>query len=125
MLAVAGYLTTEAGIRLPGDIDLAGTKFADMPGGFDALSAIPSAGLWQIFLYIGFLDLTFMRSIEGTGNEFVGDFRNGYIDFGWDTFSDDTKRKKRSIELNNGRAAQMGILALMVHEQLGVSILPK
>ncbi len=27
--------------------------------------------------------------------------------------------KKRAIELNNGRAAQMGILGLMVHEKLG------
>jgi hypothetical protein len=32
--------------------------------------------------------------------------------------------RKRSIELNNGRAAQMGILGLMTHEALGVSILP-
>jgi hypothetical protein len=31
---------------------------------------------------------------------------------------------KRAIELNQGRAAQMGILALMVHEQLGVSLIP-
>ena len=37
---------------------------------------------------------------------------------GWDTFSDETKLRKRAIELNNGRAAQMGILALMVHEKL-------
>ena len=55
---------------------------------------------------------------------FPGDFRNGYIDFGWDKLSPEEQRKKRSIELNNGRAAQMGILALMVHEQLGVSIWP-
>jgi hypothetical protein len=27
--------------------------------------------------------------------------------------------KKRAIELNNGRAAQMGILGIMVHEKLG------
>jgi len=27
--------------------------------------------------------------------------------------------EKRAVELNNGRAAQMGILGLMVHEQLG------
>ena len=34
---------------------------------------------------------------------------------GWDQ---DTINKKLAIELNNGRAAQMGILALMVHEKL-------
>ena len=54
----------------------------------------------------------------------TGDLRNNYIDFGWDTFDDATKLRKRTIELNNGRAAMMGILALMVHEQIGVSILP-
>ena len=31
---------------------------------------------------------------------------------------------KRDVELNQGRAAQTGILALMVHEQLGVSRIP-
>mmetsp|Transcript_21565 Transcript_21565/g.74251 ORF Transcript_21565/g.74251 Transcript_21565/m.74251 type:complete len:150 (+) Transcript_21565:3-452(+) len=36
------------------------------------------------------------------------------------------ERKARGLksELLNGRAAQMGILALMVHEQLGVSLWP-
>ena len=34
---------------------------------------------------------------------------------GWD---EATIAKKQAIELNNGRAAQMGILALMVHEKL-------
>jgi hypothetical protein len=29
------------------------------------------------------------------------------------------------VELNQGRAAMMGILALMVHEQLGVSLIPE
>lgn len=53
-----------------------------------------------------------------------GDLRNNYFDLGWDTFDESTKLRKRTIELNNGRAAMMGILALMVHEQLGVSILP-
>ena len=47
---------------------------------------------------------------------FVGDLSIGYIVFGWDTFSEEEKLSKRAIELNNGRAAQMGSLGLMVHE---------
>lgn len=124
MLAVAGYLTTAAGIRLPGDINYAGLKFADIPPGFAALSAVPKAGITQIFIFIFFLEMV-MRDIKGTG-EFIGDFRNDLIDFGWDNFDEATKLKKRAIELNNGRAAQMGIFGLMVHEQLGnlKSIIP-
>ena len=38
--------------------------------------------------------------------------------FGWNTFDEETKLNKRAIELNQGRAAMMGILALMVHEKL-------
>jgi hypothetical protein len=41
-----------------------------------------------------------------------------------DKLDPETQMKKRAIELNQGRAAQMGLLALMVHEKLGVSILP-
>ncbi len=37
----------------------------------------------------------------------------------WDTFDAETQLSKRAIELNNGRAAQLGILGLMVHEKLG------
>jgi hypothetical protein len=122
MLAMAGYLTTAAGFRLPGNIDFAGDSFASIPAGFPALSAMPQSGLIQIIAFIGLLEVGVMKDI--TGGEFVGDFRNNYIDFGWDTFDAETKLQKRAIELNNGRAAQMGILALMVHEQLGVNILP-
>ena len=124
MLAVVGYLVTAAGVRLSGDIDLAGDKFADIPAGFAALDAIPQAGLAQIIAFIGFLELFVMKDVAGVA-EFPGDFRNGALDFGWDTFSPETKLKKRAIELNQGRAAQMGILALMVHEKLGVSLLPE
>jgi len=51
--------------------------------------------------------------------EFPGDFRNGALDFGWDKQSDAWKTKKRAIEMNNGRAAMMGILALMIHDSIG------
>lgn len=122
MLAVVGYLVTKAGIRLPGDISYDGTKFTDIPDGFAALDAMPSFGLTQIAFFIGILEVAIMR--DNVGGEFVGDFRNNYIDFGWDKLDANTQFKKRAVELNQGRAAQMGILALMVHEKLGVSILP-
>ena len=123
MLAVVGYIYTYAGARIPGDIDLSGTSFEDIPAGLAALGAIPALGLIQTVGFIGFLEMFVMKDVNGTG-EFPGDFRNGYIDFGWDRFDDETKLQKRTIELNQGRAAMMGILGLMVHEVLGYSLLP-
>jgi len=116
-LAFLGQIVTRNGIHLPGDIDTAGTAFNSIPDGWAAVGALPQAGLLQIVGFVGFLELFVMKDI--TGGEFVGDFRNEALDFGWDTFDEETKLSKRAIELNNGRAAMMGILGLMVHEQLG------
>ena len=123
MLAVVGYLVQEAGVRLPGDIDYSGTSFASIPNGFAAFKAIPAGGLVQLLFFVGVLESSVMRDLTGEA-EFVGDFRNGAIDYGWETFDEETQFKKRAIELNQGRAAMMGILGLMVHEQLGVPLLP-
>ena len=120
-LAFLGQIVTRNGIHLPGPIDMAGDSFDSYPNGIAAITgpdAIPTAGLVQIIAFVGILETAVMRDIEGTGNEFVGDFRNGYIDFGWDDFDEEEKLSKRAIELNNGRAAQMGILGLMVHEKI-------
>jgi hypothetical protein len=122
MLGVVGYLVNAAGIYLPGDIDMSGTKFSDLGYGWDASTAVPVAGALQVFAFVGFLELAVMKDI--TGGEFVGDFRNDAFDLGWDTFDADTQMTKRAVELNQGRAAQMGMLALMVHDKLGVSLLP-
>ena len=120
MLGMLGHIVTTSGIRLPGDINYAGTSFASIKTGIAGLADVPVAGLAQIVAFVGFLELVVMKdSANGAApGEFPGDFRNGYIDFGWDNFSEDTKNFKRGLELNNGRAAQMGILALMVHEEL-------
>ena len=115
MLAVVGYLTTAAGVRLPG--------MESMKGGFECLDLkdVPFEvrGTLPLTLgCIGFMEM-FMRDFTGTG-EFPGDYRNaGTNDYGWNRFDDATKLKKRAIELNNGRAAMMGILGIMVHEQMG------
>ena len=121
MLAFLGQITTRAGIHLPGSINYAGDSFDSFPNGVAALigpDSIPTAGLVQIITLIGLLEIGFMKDVPGAGNEFVGDFRNGYIDFGWDTFSEEEKLFKRGVELNNGRAAMLGILGLMVHEEI-------
>uniref|UniRef100_A0A7S0CLL9 Plastid light harvesting protein n=1 Tax=Proboscia inermis TaxID=420281 RepID=A0A7S0CLL9_9STRA len=120
-LAFLGNIVTRAGVKLPGDIDYHGTSFESIPNGYAALNAIPGGGLIQIVALVGFLELFIMKDVTGEA-EFPGDFRNGYLDYGWDKLSAEQKLSKRAIELNNGRAAMFGILGLMVHEQLGGSL---
>jgi Chlorophyll A-B binding protein len=121
MLAVVGYLVTYAGIRFPGA--------EDIPSGFAALSALPSGVVVQMAFTLGVME-AFNRDASDIWDvkkgDFPGDFRNGFIDFGWDKQTDAWKKNKRAIELNQGRAAQMGIFGLMVHDQLGnvADILP-
>lgn len=108
MLAVVGYLTTTAGVRAPG--------MDSMPAGFGALDksnwdSLAADNMAGTVIFIGLLEL-FMKDHYGLA-EFPGDYRNGSFDFGWDSFDEATKQRKRAIELNNGRAAQMGILGLM------------
>merc|ERR1711935_1017054 len=120
-LAFLGQITTRAGIHLGGNIDYSGDSFDSFPNGVAALigpDSIPTAGLVQLISFVGLLEIAVMRDVPDAGNEFVGDFRNGYLDFGWDTFSDEEKAFKRGVELNNGRAAMCGILGLMVHEEI-------
>ena len=122
-LAFLGQIVTRNGIHLSGSINTAGDSFDSFPNGIAAVigpNAIPTEGLLQIVAFVGFLELFVMKD-EANGaepGEFPGDLRNGGIDFGWDNFDEEEQLSKRAIELNNGRAAMLGILGLMVHEQL-------
>lgn len=121
MLAFLGNIIPRAGLHIPGSLDLEGDAFESYPNGLAALfgpDSIPTDGKLQLLFFVGFLELFIMKDVTGDG-AFPGDFRNGFLDFGWDSFDEQTKLSKRGIELNNGRAAMMGILGLMVHEQLG------
>jgi len=113
-LAFLGHVTTSNGWHLPGNL-ATGLKFSDVEPGLAAFKNLPPLGTFQIILFVGWLEVFVMRDVTGEA-EFVGDFRNGFIDFGWDKFTPEQKESKRAIELNNGRAAQMGILGLMMHE---------
>ena len=122
MLAVVGYLTTAAGIRFPGA--------EDIPDGLASWQALLDSrdGQNVLIQMLAFFTVAEIinRDADWLDNEaeFVGDYRNGALDFGWDKLDEKTKLRKRSIELNNGRAAMMGIWGLVTHEMMGVSILP-
>jgi hypothetical protein len=114
MLAVLGHLTTTAGVHLPGEIAY-GVPFSSIDNGLAGLfgeHAVPQQGLCQLIIFIGAIDLGFTNYAKPEVEAFcVGKMEEA----GW---SEQKQNAKRAIELNNGRAAQMGILALMVHEKL-------
>ena len=122
MLAVTGYLVTYAGVRFPGA--------GDIPSRFTALDNLPGMVWAQMIATWAMMEAANQdqykapwgmnqNTLGDSPAEFMGDFRNGALDFGRSKLSDAKKMKKRAIKLNNGRAAQMGILGLMVHEKLG------
>ena len=111
LLAFAPFLTTRI-VRFPGDIDLEGHKFADLPSGQAGFFTIPALGLLQIFLSVGWWELKGWKQVPGST---PGDFG---IPFLANIKTESEKQRYLAAELNNGRAAQMGLLAMLVHEGL-------
>ena len=108
-MTAATIIIQIAGVRLPG--------LEDVPTGFAAWENLPNDVVGQMGMALLVME---MANTDVTGNgEFPGDFRNGVLDYGWDEQTDEWKKNKRTIELQNGRAAMMGILGLMVHESMG------
>merc|ERR1712241_768457 len=63
MLATMGYMTPEITGKFPGYLSPSqGLKFEDIPNGLGALSKVPAAGWFQIFLYAAFCEVSTMRS---------------------------------------------------------------
>mmetsp|Transcript_4317 Transcript_4317/g.6207 ORF Transcript_4317/g.6207 Transcript_4317/m.6207 type:complete len:206 (+) Transcript_4317:53-670(+) len=122
MLAVTGYLTTAAGIRFPGA--------ENIPDGFASFKALSETDDGNNVLLQMLATTAVLTILNGEKSNpdyeplFVGDYSNGTPIKGWSKMSAETQLRKRNIEINQGRAAMMGITGLMVHEALGVSILP-
>jgi Chlorophyll A-B binding protein len=98
-LAVIGYVAAEV-FRWPGEI-APGLKFADIPNGVAALTAIPSLGWAQMFFFIGAVDYY----------GFLGDF-----DSGKPALAPAELEKRQLNELQHGRLAMLAILELLRHD---------
>ena len=106
-LAILGHLVTTAGYRLPTSLT-PGYDLSKVKAGLAALTDLPAEAIFGTLLTVAL--------IEGGYAARKDEIEAAQIKAsGWDQ---ETLDRKLAIELNNGRAAQAGILGLIVHEKL-------
>jgi hypothetical protein len=109
MAAITGVLVHNADIEFPGYLSKsADLKFSDVPNGFKGIFAVPPAGLLQILLFFGLVELAWWPA-----NNYSGDYGCGF--FGA-TYEGEEKVKKLNAEMANGRLAMLGIAGAMFGE---------
>jgi len=130
MMAFIGMLVQELGWTFPGSLDAAGTvPFNEVMKdgmGFPALANIPAAGLVQIVLFAGLAEGAAMPSSEYTGGpqDLPGGFDGAppFIPGGYPFMTQiedpEERDRKLNIEIQNGRAAMLGVTGCMIHSCL-------
>merc|ERR1719296_415190 len=124
MAACLHVFLTEAGVRWPGYLSFAeDIKFSDMPGGTIASwAALPNLAWLQIVLVIALLDNSVVAQDPDKAPGDIGDGTYCAPAKLWVRYEDKPgfsgKEFKLNAERNNGRAAMMGILGMLIHESL-------
>ena len=110
MAAVVGNIVHNNHIVFDGYISKSeNLKFSDIPTGVDGIRAVPTAGLLQILVFFALVELAWMPA-----SKYDGDYGVGW--FGDDIKDPEEKVRKLNVEMNNGRAAMLGIFGSMVAE---------
>ena len=131
MMAFLGMMVQELGWHWNGTIDLAGempfANILDDGMGFPALANIPFFGWVQIIMFCGIAETIAMPQFlnyTGGPQNLPGGFdgSNGFIPGGYPfvmQIEDEEERdRKLNIELQNGRAAMLGVTGAMMHSCL-------
>lgn len=137
MFAFVGYLATANGAHFDWAMQLDGTKFPDTTNPPEAWDAIPDGGKLQIFGFIGFLE--FWREVNSEKHYMRGGKPGDFPDFDskiipggalnlYDPLrtarkqTDEQKANGLVKELNNGRAAMLGIIAFLSEAKIPGSV---
>jgi len=114
MMAMLGVFVHGNGKVFDGYISpSADLKFSDIDSGIGGLFHVPKAGLLQILLVCGFVELAWWPAskLDGDYGIRLGDIND------WENQPAKYYRQKNA-ELNNGRAAMMAIIATITHEAI-------